>query len=1020
MRQAHQQLRKKKSYRKARQKYFKGQEDDERLLPDYPADSNMEMETMMKCPDTVLEDSKDADKWKIRALSMLESRFGSIISRSSTDVGRTKLHTLNIQVTEGNPVFVKQYTIPLKYQNFIDVETKRLEEAGLISRSLSNWSAPCIVVPKKQDPDNPREVQLRMVIDYRQLNKRIITSRAPDRNGKVGKVVSNYPIPTIESLLARLEGCKYFSILDLRSGYHHIRLLEESKSLTAFTTHSGKFQWNVLPFGIGIGVQTFSFVINKAIGHCSDFAANYLDDIIIFSRTTEEHMLHLEAIFEALQIADLKIKVSKCEFFKKHVSYLGFLIGETGIRCDRSKVEAINRITTPTSIEEVRQFNGMCSYYRKFISHFSDISKCFNDMTKKGATFKWTAECNAAFRLLKEKLMENPVLINPQVDKDYVIHCDASKYSYSGILQQTRPGTEELAPVAYFSGNFDKTQVKWNITEKEAYAIYKSVKKFAFYITGAKTTVFSDHKPLKNFFEGGMNIPKLDRWSLELQEFDISIEFIQGKLNTVADVISRLKNEGLYNEHSSEDHKIKATTNLNDRIEEVLDMAQRPLNFEKLFSTGTVIGCRELLLSQRRDRWCRKLAKLARKQSDYVLNHEGLLTKQINILRDTYQVYVVPQRLVQRVIMIFHDNRGHQGISRTINMMKRRFWFRKMREQVNAYINKCLLCCQHATHKIKYESKFLPIPKKPFDGICLDCVGPLERSKRNFKWILTCIDLHSSFMIAVAMKSKSADDIIHAYVETILPQIGPSRFILTDNGTEFKNDTMDKVLNRLNTEHKFTTVYFPRGNSRLENSHALLKRSISKYINILDVEWDKCSNLATYAFNISPSSDNCNSPYYIVYGREPVDAELQELEELHKYTGTNCGLKRLQQLSEIWKNHADELRRIQIHRARKRDKYAKSLPRHKVGTQVLVRNFTRKPLERKFVSGYHIVRILSDNAYKLRKPNGKTFKVNVHHIRPVRKVMTKRNEKRICNNSSPKQNLRDRQNIRPPVKLMYT
>ena len=240
--------------------------------------------------------------------------------------------------------------------------------------------------------------------------------------------------------------------------------------------------------------------------------------------------------------------------------------------------------------------------------------------------------------------------------------------------------------------------------------------------------------------------------------------------------------------------------------------------------------------------------------------------------------------------------------------MKRRFWFRKMQEQVNTCINKCLLCCQHAMHKIKYKSKHLLIPNKPFNGICLDCVGPLERSKRNFQWILTCIDLHSSFMIAVPMKSKSANDVIHAYVETILPQIGPSRFILTDNGTEFKNDTMAKVLNRLNTEHKFTMVYFPRGNSRLENSHALLKRSISKYIDILDVEWDKCLNLATYAFNISPSSDNCNRPYYIVYGREPIDAELQELKELHKYAGTNCGLKRLQQLSEIWKMHADELR----------------------------------------------------------------------------------------------------------------
>ena len=324
------------------------------------------------------------------------------------------------------------------------------------------------------------------------------------------------------------------------------------------------------------------------------------------------------------------------------------------------------------------------------------------------------------------------------------------------------------------------------------------------------------------------------------------------------------------------------------------------------------------------------------------------------------------------------------------------------------------------THKVKYKSKHLPILDKPYDGICLDCVGPLERSKRGFKWILTCIDLHSSFLLAVPMKSKSADDVIHAYVENILPQIGPSRFILTDNGTEFKNDTMGNVLNRLNTEHRFTMVYFPRGNSRLENSHALLKRSISKYIDILDVEWDKCLKLATYAFNISPSSDNCSSPYYIVYGKEPIDAELRELEELHRYTGVNCGLKCLQQLSEIWKSHADELRRIRIHRARKRDKYAKILPRYKVGTQILVRNFTRKPLERKFVSGYQVIRILSNNTYELRKPNGKTFKVNTHHIRPFRNARHKRNEECICDYSSLKCNLRNRDNIRPPVKLTYS
>ena len=255
-----------------------------------------------------------------------------------------------------------------------------------------------MVVPTKQDTDKPNEVQLRMVIDYRQLNKWILTSRAPDRNGKIGKVISNYPIPTTESLLARLEGCKYFSILDLRSGYHHTGLSEKSKPLTAFTMHSGKFQWNILPFGIGIRVQTFGFVINKAIGQCSDFATNYLDDIIVFSKTAEDHVNNLEKVFAVLQKADLRIKVSKCEFFKSHVCYLGFLIGESGIRCNKLKVKAINKITTPTSIEEVRHFNGMCSYC-KFKCHYSNIIKCFNDTTKKGAVFNRTEECDNAFKL---------------------------------------------------------------------------------------------------------------------------------------------------------------------------------------------------------------------------------------------------------------------------------------------------------------------------------------------------------------------------------------------------------------------------------------------------------------------------------------------------------------------------------------------------------------------------------------------------------------------------------------------
>ena len=189
VRQAHAQLRKKRSYRNAREKVRVMERESYEKLLTYPPLSSMEMETLMKRQEVTLKDTENADKWKTKVINMLETKFASIISKSSTDVGHTKLHTVDLQVSDGNPVFIKQYTIPLKYQSFIDEETKWLEEAGLISRSLSNWSTPCIVVPKKQCMDKPNEVQLRMVIDYRQLNKRILTSRAPDRNGKIGKVI---------------------------------------------------------------------------------------------------------------------------------------------------------------------------------------------------------------------------------------------------------------------------------------------------------------------------------------------------------------------------------------------------------------------------------------------------------------------------------------------------------------------------------------------------------------------------------------------------------------------------------------------------------------------------------------------------------------------------------------------------------------------------------------------------------------------------------------------------------------
>ena len=240
-------------------------------------------------------------------------------------------------------------------------------------------------------------------------------------------------------------------------------------------------------------------------------------------------------------------------------------------------------------------------------------------------------------------------------------------------------------------------------------------------------------------------------------------------------------------------------------------------------------------------------------------------------------------------------------------------------------------------------------------------------------------------------------------------------------GMEFKNDTMREVLQWLNMEHKFTMVYFPRGNSRLKNSHALLKRCMSKYMDMLNEQWDKCLNLAAYAFNISPSSDNSSSPYFLVFGKDPLDAELRELEELHCYLGSNCSLKKLQQLKEIWRAHVSNLRNIRLHRAKKHDRYAKELPKYLVGTQVLVRNFTRKSLEKKFVGGFSITRELSNNSCKFIKPNGRSFRVNVHHIRPygTGKGRKTKQPSNVDSHNLHNHVLRNREMLSAPNRLTY-
>ena len=368
-----------------------------------------------------LEDKKIKEETR-QEFNKLCDRFDDIISKGSDDIGKTLLVEMDIDTGDSPPIASKPYTLSLKHYDWVQEEITTLEKAGIITKSISPWASPVVIVPKKSAPGEPP--QRRMCVDFRRLNKQLPEVKI--MSGDKG-CISLVPLPKIDKLYAKLQGYKVFSTLDLRSGYYHIGLSDSAKPKTAFVVSGmGKFEFNRVPFGLAQVPAYFQRRINEVLTDCN-FAMGYLDDIIILSKTKEEHLHHLEDIFELLPKAGLKLKLQKCSFFKKHIQYLGHLISDEGIQPLPEKLESIAKMPVPQNAKQVKQFLGLVGYYRKFVPCFSDIARPLTQLTRKNEEFNWSMECDKCFHMLKDFLQEAPILRYPDPTADYILYTDASK-----------------------------------------------------------------------------------------------------------------------------------------------------------------------------------------------------------------------------------------------------------------------------------------------------------------------------------------------------------------------------------------------------------------------------------------------------------------------------------------------------------------------------------------------------------------------------------------------------------------
>ncbi|GJX76878.1 putative reverse transcriptase domain-containing protein [Tanacetum coccineum] len=388
---------------------------------------------------------------------------------------------------------------------------------GFIRPSSSPWGAPVLFVKKKDG-------SFRMCIDYRELNKLTVKNR--------------YPLPRIDDLFDQLQGSSVYSKIDLRSGYHQLRVREEDILKTAFRTRYGHYEFQVMPFGLTNAPAVFMDLMNRVCKPYLDkFVIVFIDDILIYSKNKKEHEEHLKQILELLKKEELYAKFSKCEFWIPKVQFLGHVIDSEGIHVDPAKIESIKDWTSPKSPTEIRQFLGLAGYYRRFIEGFSKIAKPMTKLTQKKVKFEWGDKQEAAFQLLKQKLCSAPILALPEGSEDFIAYCDASKKGLGAVLMQR----EKV--ISYASRQLKIHEKNYTTHDLELGAVVFALKIWRHYLYGTKCTVFTDHKSLQHILDQKELNMRQRRWLELLSDYDCDIRYHPGKANVVADALSRKERE---------------------------------------------------------------------------------------------------------------------------------------------------------------------------------------------------------------------------------------------------------------------------------------------------------------------------------------------------------------------------------------------------------------------------------------------------------------------------------------------
>ena len=796
-------------------------------------------------------------------------------------------HTIPL-VPGSAPPFKAMYRLSVREREEMERQVKDLLAKGYIEPSSSPFGAPILFVSKKDGG-------MRMCIDYRALNAITVKNR--------------YPLPRIDDLLDQLSGAKVMSSLDLQSGYHQIRMQDDDVPKTAFRTPLGHFQWKVLSFGLTNAPATFQAVMNDVFRPCiGKFVLVYLDDILVYSRSADEHVQHLRTVLQLLRDHKLYAKLSKCSFNLPELEFLGHIVGADGVRPDPHKVQSVRQWPVPRDVRQVRSFLGLTNYFRRFIQGYSQLVRPMQLLLRKGAEFNWCQNCQVAFDQVKTALTNAPVLVLPDFSKPFEVICDASGGAVGAVLLQ------QGKPIAFESHKLSPADMRKSPYERELYAVVHALEIWRCYLDGAVFKIVTDHNPLRFLRTQASLSPKLARISEFLERFHFEWEYRPGRQN-VADPLSR--HPGLLAAVSTRAGSRVVSQDAQGRGEagQVPAAGQAPAQRpQKTRKTAPDAGLVAALASDNstggvsmEDTEMDELVPevepevrqetatfqpLLRGSPESLLEGIKSISADADTFKDERVVYslrftdglwykgaavAVPKygTLRQQCLEFAHDApfSGHLGITKTLKQLHRLFWWPSMYKDVCKYIKSCPKCQRNKPSMQQPGGllQSLPVPGRRWESVSVDFITQLPTTKSGFDAIVVFVDRLSKMVrFAPCHSTVTAEQAAQLFVENVFKSHGIPRTMVSDRGPQFASKFWQEFHKLLGSRVQLSTAFHPQTDGQTERANRVLEEMLRHYVSPRQDDWDKCLPLAEFAVNNSWQESVQSTPFFLNYGHHPL------------------------------------------------------------------------------------------------------------------------------------------------------